>query len=234
MIRSLLLLVLIIGIGGTLVFLNKKAPKTTAETGLRYVALGDSYTIGEGAKKNEAWPELLAKDVTVAGKTMTVVANPSVTGWTTQQVIDNELSVYDKSKPEFATLQIGVNDWVQGVPLEDFRRNLVIILDRMQAGLLDKTKLVLVTIPDFSKSPTGPQYANGRDISKGLSEFNDIIKAEAASRHLSLADVFAISQRNDGDLSYFATDGLHPSSKQYSIWEQEAIFPAVKKLFNLL
>jgi acyl-CoA thioesterase-1 len=232
--RIFLVALLLIGIGGVIVFLNHKQHKSVADTGLRYVALGDSYTIGEGAKKNEAWPELLARDVTAGGKLMTVVANPSVTGWTSQQVIDNELPIYDEAKPDFATLQIGVNDWVQGVSREEFKRNLVTILDHMQSKLPDRSHLVVVTIPDFSVSPTGPQYANGRDIAKGIEEFNDVIKAETIARNLQLADVYDISQRNAADLSLFANDGLHPSARQYSIWEQEAILPAVKKTLNLL
>ena len=214
--------------------LSRKSAKEAAATGIRYAAIGDSYTIGEGAKRDEAWPELLARDVTVAGKTMTVVANPSVTGWTTQQVIDAELPVYDDAQPTFATLQIGVNDWVQGISAQTFSRNLITILDHMQAVLPDKSHLVLVTIPDFSVTPTGAQFAHGRDIAKGLTEFNDIIRAEGVKRNLLVADVFTISQRDGGDSSLIAADGLHPSAKQYAMWEQGAILPPVKKLFNLL
>ena len=224
--------VLVIGV--LVILTNRNRSKEIVTTGIRYAAIGDSYTIGEGAKRDEAWPELLARDVTAAGKTMTVVANPSVTGWTTQQVIDAELPVYDEAQPTFASLQIGVNDWVQGVSAQIFSRNLITILDHMQAVLPDKSHLVLVTIPDFSVTPTGPQFAHGRDITKGLSEFNDIIKAEGVKRNLPVADVFAISQRDGGDSSLIAADGLHPSAKQYAMWEQEAIFPAVKKLLNLL
>jgi lysophospholipase L1-like esterase len=224
----------ILVIGVTAIMFSRKSAKVAEATGIRYAAIGDSYTIGEGARRNEAWPEVLARDVTAAGKPMTVVANPSVTGWTTQQVVDAELSIYDESKPTFATLQIGVNDWVQGVSAETFHRNLMLILDHMQAGLPDKSQLVLVTIPDFGATPTGPQYANGRDISTGLASFNDIIKAEGAKRGLPVADVFAISQRDAGDSSLIAADGLHPSAKQYAIWEREAIFPLVKPLLHLL
>ena len=77
---------------------------------IRYVALGDSYTIGEGASLDESWPALLTRHLRNEGIDVDLVANPSVTGWTTQDLIERELPVFRKAKPNFATLLIGVND----------------------------------------------------------------------------------------------------------------------------
>src|SRR5437879_8337748 len=88
---------------------------------IRYVAIGDSYSIGEGASPNESWPALLAQHLSEKGVHVDLVANPSRTGWTTQQAIDRELPIFRQMQPNFATLQIGVNDWVQGVNEETFR-----------------------------------------------------------------------------------------------------------------
>jgi len=71
---------------------------------IRYVALGDSYTIGEGAKRDESWPTLLTKHLNEKGVSVELVANPSRTGWTTQDLIDRELSVCEENKPDFVTL----------------------------------------------------------------------------------------------------------------------------------
>src|SRR5438874_13606815 len=71
----------------------------------RYVAIGDSYTIGEGASPNESLPAVLTRHLNEKGLRVELVANPSVTGWTTQQAIKRELPVFLKPNPNFVTLQ---------------------------------------------------------------------------------------------------------------------------------
>src|SRR5437879_4108855 len=112
---------------------------------IRYVAIGDSYSIGEGASPNDSWPALLTPHLNSKGLHVDLVANPSRTGWTTQQAIDRELPIFVESKPNFATLQIGVNDWVQGVDVETFRKHFNFLVDQMLAMLRDKKRLLLVT-----------------------------------------------------------------------------------------
>src|SRR5437868_10360462 len=102
--------------------LAAKAEDTREEEKIRYVAIGDSYSIGEGASPNESWPALLTRHLNARGLHVDLVANPSRTGWTTQQAIDHELPIFVAAKPNFATLQIGVNDWVQGVDENSFRQ----------------------------------------------------------------------------------------------------------------
>src|SRR6266404_2477516 len=193
---------------------------------IRYVAIGDSYSIGEGALPNESWPALLTLHLNDKGLHVDLVANPSRTGWTTQQAIDRELPTFVESKPDFATLQIGVNDWVQGVDVETFRRHFIYLVDQMLAVLRDKNRLLVVTIPDFGITPTGPRYARGRNIPEGIASFNKIITEEATKRGLRVVDVFAISKQMGDDPSLVAADGLHPSAKEYAEWEK-IIFPAV-------
>ncbi len=199
---------------------------------IRYAAIGDSYTIGEGAiEPDEAWPTLLTNNLKNNGVNISLVANPSKTGWTTQNVIDLELPVYDQSNPTFATLLIGVNDWVQGVSVETFHKNLNFIIEHLQSKLQNKKNLVLVTIPDFGVTPSGGQYARGRDISQGLTGFNDIIKVEAKKRGLEVVDIFPVSLGMKDHPELVATDGLHPSAKEYALWEK-MIYPVVKKVLE--
>ncbi len=194
---------------------------------IKYVALGDSYTIGEGAKQGEAFPDLLVKHLNDSTSIhIDLVANPSVTGWTTEDLIEKELSVFDSFKPDFTTLLIGVNDWVQGVDSATFHKNLNYIIDHV---LSTKSKLILITIPDFGVTPTGKMYSNGRDISNGITEFNNIIKAEASKRNLPLVDIFPETQKMKDNPDLIAHDGLHPSAKEYALWEK-LIFPVAYKL----
>lgn len=198
---------------------------------IRYVALGDSYTIGEGALPNESWPALLMRHLKAEGVDVDLVANPSVTGWTTQQLIDNELPIFRKEKPNFATLLIGVNDWVQDVSAEKFRNNFNHILDEMLSILPNKSRLLVITIPDFGATPTGAKYARGRSISEGIASFNKIVNEESTKRGLRVVDLFPLSKKMGEDRSLIATDGLHPSAKAYAEWEK-IIFPAALELLK--
>jgi len=199
---------------------------------IRYAAIGDSYTIGEGAiEPDEAWPTLLTNNLKSAGINISLVANPSKTGWTTRNVIDLEIPVYDQCNPTFATLLIGVNDWVQGVDEATFHKNLNFIIDHLQGKLQNKKNLVLVTIPDFGVTPSGGQYARGRDISQGLTGFNDIIKSEAKARNLKVVDIFPLSLGMKDHPELVSADGLHPSAKEYALWEK-MIYPVVYKLLD--
>lgn len=203
---------------------NKTAPDDSEI--IRYVALGDSYTICEGASWDESWPVIMTERLSDAGVPIQLVANPSRTGWTTQDLIDKELPIFDTSSPAFATLLIGVNDWVQGVSAEQFQKNLSFIIDHVLKKITSSgrssgsAKLVLITIPDFSATPEGPKYSKGRDISKGLSEFNRIIQAEAQKRNLKCVDIFPVSQEMSGQPDLISKDNLHPSAKEYAIWEK--------------
>ncbi len=198
---------------------------------IRYAVIGDSYSNGEGATPEQSWPALLTRHLQAEGIKIELVANPSVTGWTSQQAIDRELPIFIKANPSFATLLIGVNDWVQGVSAEKFQQNFVNLLDQMLAHLPGKGKLLVVTIPDFSVTPDGPNYSRGRDISKGLQSFNKIIMDESAKRRLRVVDIFALSQNMRDNPALIAADGLHPSARTYADWEK-AIFPAAKELLS--
>lgn len=202
-----------------------------SQTPIRYVALGDSYTICTGASEAQSWPLILSKQLKDNKVNIELIANPSHNGWTTQNVIDIELPILDKSKATFVTLLIGVNDWVQGVDAKMFQKNLVKIIEHVQATLPDKSKLILITIPDFGVTTTGSRYSGGRDISKGISEFNAIILEEAKKRNLKTVDLFETSKAMEKDNTLVAADGLHPSAKEYAIWET-LIYPVAYSLLK--
>ncbi len=205
-------------------FIQKEKPP------FKYIAFGDSYTICTGtSNSNEHWPTILAKYLTEAGLKTDLTANPSRNGYSTQNLIDNELPLLSKNNIDFATLLIGVNDWVRQVDIDTYHKNLNFIIDEIQKKLTNKSHLILITIPDFGITPQGALYGNGRDISKGITEFNNIIKSEAKKRGLVCVDIFTISQQMKNNKELLASDGLHPSAKEYAIWET-IILPEAKKL----
>ena len=208
-----------------------KAQDTLVEEKIRYAAIGDSYSIGEGASPNESWPAVLTRHLNERGLRVDLVANPSRTGWTTKEAIDLELPVFVRAKPNFATLQIGVNDWVQGISEETFRKRFALLVDRILGVLASKKRLLIVTIPDFSVTPAGGRYGHGRDISEGILRFNQIIMEEAKRRELRVVGVFQLSKDMKNDSSLIAADGLHPSAREYAEWEK-VIFPAALELLG--
>ena len=198
---------------------------------IRYAVVGDSYSCGEGASLKESWPALLTQHLNAQGLHVALVSNPSVTGWTTKDAIDRELPKFVNSNPTFATLLIGVNDWVQGIDETTFRNRFSYLLDQMLAVLPNKKHLLVVTIPDFGVTPTGPKYSRGRNIHEGIMQFNQIVTEEARKRGLSVVDIFPLSKKMGQDKSLVAKDGLHPSAKEYAMWEK-IISPVVLELLK--
>lgn len=205
--------------------------KPVASNEIKYLPLGDSYTIGTGASDGNSWPELLTKHMNDSGFAFTLLDNPARNGFTCVDLVRSELPVFFKTKPDFVTICIGTNDWVQDYDSATFRQNLKYILDTVQATLKVKTNIVMLTVPDFSLTRTGAYYSNGRDIAAGLQSFNSIIKAEAAARGLKCVDIFAVSQDVKNDPALISDDDLHPSDKGYAAWEKH-IFPVVKEVLR--
>lgn len=185
---------------------------------ISYLPLGDSYTIGQSVAMDERWPNQLVADYQPHGKHLKILTNPSVTGYTTQNLIDQELPLVRRLHPQFVTVLIGVNDYVQGVSADTFRVHLHTIVSEIQRELSNPDNILLVTIPDYSKTPTGALFGNPATATLGIQQFNKIIKQTAATYHIPVADIFSISQQVASDSSLIANDGLHPSGKEYTAW----------------
>lgn|GEM_PF-1074256 len=197
----------------------------------RYVALGDSYPLGEGAGRDFSWPNVLTKHLQQKGVAISLIENPSVLGATTQEVIEDELPSYEASNPTFASLQIGVNDWIHGTTKQLFKENLETIITRMQAKLSNPHRIVLVTIPDFSVTPNGAKYAGERNAVMGIQGFNQVIKDLATEKGLVVVDIYPLSQGMKEHQELTAADGIHPSAQEYALWEG-LILPSVLQMLQ--
>jgi len=195
---------------------------------IRFLPLGDSYTICEGASCEESWPYLLTQHLNADKTKVELLGNPSVTGYTTQDLIDKELPLFDRLQPDFVTVLIGVNDYVQGNDLAHFAKNLRFILDHLAQVSDTSCKVLLIPIPDYSITPNGAAYGKGRNVREGISEYNTFIKEEAKRRGLEVVDIFPSALKMQQDPSLISEDGLHPSAKEYANWEK-LIYPTVKK-----
>lgn len=194
----------------------------------RYVALGDSYTIGTSVEAVGRFPNQLAARLAATATPIELVANLGVNGYTTADLIRDELPALAGLRPEVVTLLIGVNDVVQGVPSSAYERNVVTILDT----LLDHVppdRIVTIAIPDYTVTPAGADYGDPDDQHDAIVANNTIMARLAAARGIAFVDIFDISLLAAGDRSLVASDGLHPSASQYERWA-ERIAPVVEAL----
>jgi lysophospholipase L1-like esterase len=201
---------------------------------LRYVALGDSYTIGTATRSpDERWPDQLIARLARSPSPSThlqLVANLGVNGFTSRDLIEVELPQLDSLRPEFATVLIGVNDVVQGVPEATYRENVSAILDEL-LGRLPPTRLVVVTTPDYTVTPRGADYGDPAGQAGAIRRFNSAISEHSAQRGIAVIDIHAISIEAANDPTLVADDGLHPSGVQYGRWV-DRIAPIVTELLR--
>lgn len=199
-------------------------------SGLKYVALGDSYTIGQSVVTKDRWPNQLVLKLAEQNIDMTIVANPSVTGYTTRDLLRTEIDEVTTHKPDFITIQIGVNDYFQGGTEVEFRKDFTEVLTRVKAAA-PNAKILVVNIPHYGLTPAGRQSGNPDSIGKGIQAFNKIIAEVSALSNVLVADVYETSLAVKDDGTLLADDGLHPSGKQYTSWLQ-TIFPAAQKVLK--
>jgi lysophospholipase L1-like esterase len=127
-------------------------------------------------------------------------------------------------------LLIGVNDVVQGVPVETYRANLTTILDDL-VRRVGADRILTVSTPDYTVTPQGASYGDPATQAAGIRRNNDVLRETAASRRLAFADIHDLSLRARTDPSLVAEDGLHPSGAQYALWV-ERIAPVVAELLG--
>jgi lysophospholipase L1-like esterase len=198
----------------------------------RFLALGDSYTIGEGVGTAERWPNQLADRLRESGVSL---ADPRIiarTGWTTTELL---VAVDTASPPagrqlDLVSLLIGVNDQYRGLGVDAFRSGFAPLLDRaMLFAASDPTRVVVVSIPDWSVTPFAATDPRGvASIAVEIDEFNRVASEAALAAGAAFVDVTSDSRRALRDPKLLAADGLHPSAAMYASWVQ-LILPAARR-----
>jgi len=188
---------------------------------LRYLALGDSYTAGTGASDAaHAWPSIVA--VRLGAK----LTNPAVNGYTTLDLIRDELPLLDELKPDLVTVLIGVNDLVQGRSVEAYRESLATIYDAVAAA-----RVVAVSIPTWSYVPAAAEFGGAARVDRLTKLFNAAARELAGDRGFPWVDLGPVSTSKIGSPRWLASDQLHPGDTQYAAWA-EVIWPAVECLLH--
>jgi acyl-CoA thioesterase-1 len=197
---------------------------------VRYVALGDSYTIGTSVRADERFPDQLVASLGPGLRpglpALRLVANLGVNGYTSADLIREELPVFDRLDPGLATLLIGVNDVVQAVPFATYEANVATILDALLARL-PAERIVTVAIPDYTVTPAGADYGDPARQHAAIVAENAAMARLSEVRSIRFVDIFDISLEASADRTLVASDGLHPSGQQYARWV-ERIRPVVE------
>ncbi|MBI5913740.1 MAG: SGNH/GDSL hydrolase family protein [Bacteroidetes bacterium] len=202
-------------------------PDTTA---LTYLALGDSYTIGQSVSVAERFPEQLADSLRLAGHEVGHVRIVAKTGWTTNELQTGigKAHIAD-STYSFVSLLIGVNNQYRGRSVEDYQPEFTELLNQAFAFAGGrKDRVFVVSIPDYAYTPFG----NGNsDISEGIDAFNAANREITEALGIRYFDITPISREGLDDPMLVASDGLHPSGKQYARWVS-LMLPEVKLMLE--
>lgn len=226
---ALLVATLAVALAGCAVTGGSTSPPTQAPE-LRYVALGDSYTIGTSVGEAERFPNQLVHRLGTDAPTLRLVANLGVNGYTSADLVREELPALDGLAPDFVTVLIGVNDAVQHVPIERYEANVATILDKLLTRL-PADRILVVTVPDYTVTPAGADYGDPRQQHDSIVANNAVMHELADIRGIGVVDIFESSLRAADDRSLVAGDGLHPSGAQYELWVDQ-IAPAVEALIG--
>ena len=196
----------------------------------RYLALGDSYTIGESVSEEERWPNQVSKLLEMEGVQVepTIIAR---TGWTVDELWEGIQADPPQGAYDVVTLLIGVNNQYRGYPVTGYREDFRFLLGKALEYAGGKPDHVIVlSIPDWGITP----FAADRDrelISRQIDEFNAINLEEAKSADVHYADITPISRQAVAEPALIAPDGLHPSGKMYAMWAEQ-VYPIVRDILN--
>lgn len=199
-------------------------------TPIRYLALGDSYTIGESVQADQRWPAQLVVALEEQGVLVEDLVLVAQTGWTTGELLAGIEGRDPQGTFELVTLLIGVNNQYRGGRLPVYEAEFRSLLEQaigFAGG--EARRVVVLSIPDWGVT----EYAQGRDrqrIAREIDQFNAVNRAQAEELGARYVDVTPISREAEADASLIAEDGLHPSGEMYRRWVELVLPEALAAL----
>jgi len=188
-----------------------------------YLALGDSYTIGESVAPEDRWPVKLVRDLNKAGFDVEEPVIVATTGWTTSELARGIGRAKVDGQYDLVSLLIGVNNQFRGQSIDTYRKEFRALLHQSVALAKGKVGHVIVlSIPDWGVTP----FAIGRDgakIAADIDAFNHVAKTETEKAGAVWIDITPESRKAATEGTLIASDGLHPSGKMYAEWVKLAL-----------
>jgi lysophospholipase L1-like esterase len=202
---------------------NVPVPSPTPP-GLRYLALGDSYTIGEKVAEGERFPNQLVKRLRARGVEIRSPQIVAHTGWTTADLAAAIRRPAPEGTFDLVTLLIGVNNQYRGMDLEQYQQEFTALVEKsVEFAGGESGRVIVISIPDWGVMP----YARNFDralITQQIDAFNQVNRKIAARLSVRYVNITPISRKAQDDAGMATSDGLHPSARQYQLWV-EAILP---------
>ena len=187
---------------------------------MRFLALGDSYTIGEGVREDERWPVHLATMLRAHGVDVDEPQLIARTAWTTDELSDAISAEKPQGPYDLVTLLVGVNDQYRSRPVSSFVPEFAALLKRaVSLAKRRPGRVIAISIPDWGATP----FAKGRDsarIARDIDAYNSQAQALAEKAGVKWADITTITRGMLHDPALAASDGLHPSGEMYRRWAE--------------
>ena len=199
-----------------------------SKAGLRYLALGDSYTIGESVTEEERWPVIFSKSIADNKTLISTTDILAKTGWTSANLLGAVYGYKPTENYDLVSLLIGVNNQFQGRSLDEFRidfHRLLLESIRYTGGRPDK--VFVLSIPDWGATLMGS--GSREEIAKSIDRFNLVVKEACEKEKILFIDITLISRLALNDPTLVAGDNLHYSAKMHRLWVAEAL-PKVRLL----
>jgi lysophospholipase L1-like esterase len=197
---------------------------------LRYLALGDSYTIGEGIASSQRYPAQIRDSLAERGFNIAPPEIIAVTGWTTSNLKAGIKAAKPEGPYDLVSLLIGVNNQYQGLDINIYSKEFEELINQsIRLADNDTGRIIVLSIPDWGVTPFAGG-ANKELIAKEIDQYNAINKEIALKKGITWIDITGISRMAEKDLSLIANDGLHPSGKMYSEWVGLTVPEIVKML----
>ncbi|SBV38107.1 conserved hypothetical protein [uncultured Stenotrophomonas sp.] len=197
-----------------------------------YLALGDSYTIGEGVPAADTWPFLLAAALRGCGLALDDPQVIATTGWTTDELA----AAIDADLPQgtfaLVSLLVGVNNQYRGRPLAEYRQQFEQLLQRAIALAGENARRVLVlSIPDWGVTPFAQAQArDAATVAREIDDFNAAARACCGDYNVAFVDITPASRVHGAEAAMLVADGLHPSAAMYHLWMEQALPVAAELL----
>ena len=195
-----------------------------------YLALGDSYTIGEKVDKSQRWPMQLVDSLQERSIEIEKPKIIAKTGWTTNDLLKAVKEQSPKKNFDLVTLLIGVNNQYQGKPIQQYRREFTKLLNKsIVFAKGNRQRVFVISIPDYGVTPFG-QQKDPEKIAEELTQYNKIAREIAEEKGITFINITPISLQAKTDSTLIAEDDLHPSGKMYRQWVKKIIPTIIERL----